>query len=42
MVNIESEIVKALSKNKVKIYEVPISYFPGSVKEGKKFHLKMD
>ena len=38
--NIESEIVRALSKNKVKIYEVPISYFPRSVKEGKKISFK--
>ena len=38
--NIESEIVKALSKNKVKIYEVPISYNPRSVKEGKKISFK--
>ena len=38
--NIESEIVKSLSKNKVKIYEVPISYHPRSVKEGKKISFK--
>ena len=38
--NIESEIVKSLSKNKVKIHEVPISYYPRSVKEGKKISFK--
>jgi len=38
--NIESEIAKALSKNKVKIYEVEISYNPRSVKEGKKISFK--
>lgn len=38
--DIELEIVCKALKNKLKIREVPISYFPRSYKEGKKIRLK--
>jgi glycosyltransferase involved in cell wall biosynthesis len=35
-----SEVTAKLGKNKIKIYEVPISYNPRNIKEGKKIRLK--
>lgn len=38
--DIEPEIVKALSRARVKINEIPINYEPRTTKEGKKISFK--
>ena len=38
--DIEPEIVRGLHKNNIEIHEVPIDYYPRTVKEGKKISFK--